>query len=86
MEQGASSQLGVTTRARSGAHIATSWGILPRDLPKPKAKETTKEKEVGDFSLQSLQPTKEKEKFHESVDKAHESPRSKSHREKSIHQ
>ncbi|GAA0146972.1 hypothetical protein LIER_06787 [Lithospermum erythrorhizon] len=47
MEQGATSQLGVTTRARSGAIQPTPRGPLPSELPRLKAKERDQPKEMG---------------------------------------
>ncbi|GAA0145349.1 hypothetical protein LIER_05565 [Lithospermum erythrorhizon] len=85
MESGASSHPRMLTRARIGTFLPTSRGNLPRGLPKPQVKEITRRKEVGDLSPQSNQPNKEKEKFDEFTDKAHESSRSRSHREKDTH-
>ncbi|GAA0165572.1 hypothetical protein LIER_40007 [Lithospermum erythrorhizon] len=50
MEQGATSQPGVTTRARSRAIPPASRGTLPRDLPRPKTTEHDQPKEIGDKS------------------------------------
>ncbi|GAA0155141.1 hypothetical protein LIER_12936 [Lithospermum erythrorhizon] len=50
MEQGATSQPGVTTRVWSRAIPNTPRGPLPQDLPRPKENELIQTKETGEPS------------------------------------
>ncbi|GAA0170924.1 hypothetical protein LIER_25079 [Lithospermum erythrorhizon] len=58
MKQGAVSQPGVTTRSRSGAVPPGPRCTLPQGLPKPKAKDSEKNKGTG---VHPLGPTQTKQ-------------------------
>ncbi|GAA0147383.1 hypothetical protein LIER_42953 [Lithospermum erythrorhizon] len=62
IEQGATFQPGVTTRAKSGAIHNTPRRSLPHDVPRPKTKETVKPKETREPSpRERIQKTNQEE-------------------------
>ncbi|GAA0172842.1 hypothetical protein LIER_26583 [Lithospermum erythrorhizon] len=66
MERGATSQPGMTSRARSGAIPLTSRGTLPQYLRRPKTREHDQPKEIGDKFPRERHPEIIQEKFDES--------------------
>ncbi|GAA0159262.1 hypothetical protein LIER_16083 [Lithospermum erythrorhizon] len=51
MEQGATSQPGVTIRAKSGVILNTPRGSLPQDLPRPKQINRSDPRRLGSHLL-----------------------------------
>ncbi|GAA0163051.1 hypothetical protein LIER_19016 [Lithospermum erythrorhizon] len=86
MEQEATSQPGVTTRARSRAIPPTSRVSLPQDLPRPKPKEPDQTKDIGDQSPWVSHQNVSQEKFDESKDEAPRHSTSREPRKKQTHQ
>ncbi|GAA0138839.1 hypothetical protein LIER_00505 [Lithospermum erythrorhizon] len=85
MEQGATSQLGVTTRARSGAIQYPSRGPLPQDFPWPQTKELVQTKETGEPSPRERTHDTNQEQVDESKDKDSRSHPSRRPGEKDNH-
>ncbi|GAA0152132.1 hypothetical protein LIER_10689 [Lithospermum erythrorhizon] len=86
MEQGATSQPGVTTRAMSGAITHPPQGPLSQDLPRPKTKDPVQPKETGKPSPREKTHDSNQEQVDESKDQDSRSHPSKRPWEKDNHQ